>query len=240
MQLITSIGLLATLQATLAHPQQSQDRCPTVHVIAARGTGVQPGYDILLPLVDKIKSTYAGATSEALGYPACGGGSSCGGISYKISAEMGTVAVAKAVNEFHKKCPETQLVLMGCSQGSQIIDNALCGGDDPSPPNPASSGTTNAAVPICPSAAKMVKAAIFVGNPRFQPAFSYAVGTCKSGYGFDARPESFTCPNGDKIRSYCDKEDPYCCHGHDSKVHGEYVQKYGEKILEYVNSKLAG
>lgn len=116
MQLITNIGLLATLQAVLAYPQDPQDSCPKLHVIAARGTNVKPGYDLLITLVNNIKSKYAGATSEALDYPACGGQSSCGGYSYKESVNKGTDAVAKAVNEFYEKCPETELVLLGYSQ----------------------------------------------------------------------------------------------------------------------------
>lgn len=128
MQLITTIGLLATLQAVLAYsqnppnPQDAQDGCPEVHVIAARGTNVKPGYDILLPLVTQIKTTYAEATSESIDYPACDGKSSCGGIRYPESAKRGTVAVAKAVNGFYKKCPKAQLVLMG---SSQVIWGAL-------------------------------------------------------------------------------------------------------------------
>lgn len=210
-----------------------------MHVIAARGTNVKPGYDILLPLVTQIKTTYAEATSESIDYPACDGKSSCGGIRYPESAKRGTVAVAKAVNGFYKKCPKAQLVLMGSSQGGQIIDNALCGGADPGPVSPASLGTTDAAVAIDPSAAKMVKAAILVGNPSFRSGPPYTVGSCR-GKGVVARPEGSTCSNGDKVHSWCDAEDPVCCQGRDYAVHGAYVTKYKTQILDFVNSKLAG
>lgn len=106
------IGLLSTVQAVLA----LADPCPPVHILAARGTGVPPGYDLLLPLVEELKSRHPGATSEAIVYPACGGEPSCGGIPYGHSARLGTAAVARAVNDFRAMCPRTKLVLMGYSQ----------------------------------------------------------------------------------------------------------------------------
>lgn len=106
---------LVLLFAALAALTTAQS-CPSVHIFGARGTGVPPGYDLLLPLVNQLKATYAGATSEAIVYPACGGASSCGGVSYGDSAKQGTAAVATAVNNFHNNCPNTKLVLMGYSQ----------------------------------------------------------------------------------------------------------------------------
>lgn len=60
-------------------------------------------------------------------------------------------------------------------QGGQIIDNALCGGPDPN------AGITSTSIPISASAAQMVKAAIFMGDPRFEYGASYEIGTCKLG-----------------------------------------------------------
>lgn len=66
-------------------------------------------------------------------------------------------------------------VFLNLLQGGQIIDNALCGGPDPN------AGITDPSIPISASAAQMVKAAIFMGDPRFEYGFSYEVGTCKLG-----------------------------------------------------------
>jgi hypothetical protein len=55
------------------------------------------------------------------------------------------------------------------------MDNALCGGGDPG------AGITSTAVPISASAVNMIKAAIFMGDPRWQYGLAYEVGTCRAG-----------------------------------------------------------
>lgn len=67
------------------------------------------------------------------------------------------------------------LILISHDQGGQIMDNALCGGGDPG------AGISDASVPIFSSAAAMIKAAIFMGDPRYEYGFSYEVGTCRAG-----------------------------------------------------------
>jgi acetylxylan esterase len=71
--------------------------------------------------VNQVKAAYSGAGAEAIVYPACGGQSNCGGISYDNSASQGTAAVVKAVTAYNQKCPSTQIVLIGYSQVSNAI-----------------------------------------------------------------------------------------------------------------------
>lgn len=88
-----------------------------------------------------------------------------GGISYENSATQGTAAVVRAVTQFNARCPETKIVLIGYSQGGQIMDNALCGG--------AGATLTGAAL-------EAVKAAIFMGDPHNVRGLPYNVGTCQA------------------------------------------------------------
>ncbi|OAQ59936.1 acetylxylan esterase [Pochonia chlamydosporia 170] len=224
----SKLALLSTY-ALLASAQS----CPSIHVFGARETTVSPGYGSAGALIDMIKAAHPGTTSEAIVYPACGGQSSCGGVAYGDSARQGTIAVAAAVNAFHSQCPTTQLILVGYSQGGQIMDNALCGGGDPG------AGISDTSVPISSSAVAMIKAAIFMGDPRYEYGFTYEVGTCRAG-GFDARPASFKCPNASKIQSYCDSQDPYCCTGNDANHHQQYVSIYGQQAMTFINGKLSG
>jgi len=203
---------------------EARQSCPGVHVFGARETTAPAGYGTSQGLVNMVVQAYSGATSEAINYPACGGQSSCGGVSYDQSASQGTSAVISAVNSFNQRCPSTKLVLIGYSQGGQIMDNAFCGG----------SGAT-----LTGNALAAVKAAIFMGDPHNVNGLSYNVGTCKAG-GFAARPSGYKCSPGSPalIQSYCDSTDPYCCNGNDANSHQQYVNKYGQQALAFIKKQL--
>lgn len=168
--------------------------CPGVHIFGARETSVSPGYGSSSTVVNGLLSAYSGSTAEAISYPACGGQSSCGSVSYSNSVAQGIAAVASAVNSYNTQCPSTRLVLVGYSQvsytprsiktkdelltmlqGGEIMDAALCGGGVPN------QGYTNTAVQLSTSAVNMVKAAIFMGDPLYVAGLSYDVGTCVAG-----------------------------------------------------------
>jgi len=204
---------------------------PPYPCFGARETTASPGYGTAGSVVNQILSQHSGATAEAINYPACGGQVSCGGVSYANSAKTGTAAVAKAVNDFNKKCPNTKLVIVGYSQGGQIMDNAFCGGGD------TNIGLTDTSTPISTAAQNMIKAAIFMGDPRRIPGLSYNVGDCQAS-GFAPRPAGFKCPNAAKIQSYCDAPDPYCCNGNNAQAHQAYANKYGSAALAFINNKL--
>ncbi|KAF9889036.1 hypothetical protein FE257_008013 [Aspergillus nanangensis] len=205
--------------------------CPQVHVFGARETTVSPGYGSSSTVVNAVLNAYSGSTAEAISYPACGGQSSCGGVSYSASVAAGIDAVASAVNAFNTKCPSTSLVLVGYSQGGEIMDAALCGGGVPN------QGVTNTAVRLSAAAVTMVKAAILMGEPLYRGGLPYSVGTCSAG-GFDARPAGFSCPSAAKIQSYCDSTDPYCCNGSNAATHQGYGAEYGQAALQFVKGKL--
>ncbi|KAI1341088.1 acetylxylan esterase [Xylariaceae sp. FL0016] len=218
------LPLLAALANSSPLEVEERQSCANVYVFGARETTVSQGYGTSKGLVDMIVQAYPGAGSEAIVYPACGGQSSCGGVSYDNSASQGTAAVVKAVTDLNKKCPNTKIVLVGYSQGGQIMDNALCGG----------SGST-----LTGTALSAVKAAIFMGDPHNVKGLPYNVGTCQAG-GFAARPSGFQCSPASPsiIKSYCDSADPYCCNGNDANAHQQYVNKYGQQALAFVKSLL--
>lgn len=107
----------------------------------------------------------------------------------------GINAVASAVNAYHEQCPDTKLVLVGYSQGGQIMDNAFCGGPDDS------NGYSDSAPAINSSALGAISAVIEMGSPRYVGGLDYGVGTCTTG-GFSARPSGYTC-------SVCIADPPY-------------------------------
>ncbi|KAL2264201.1 hypothetical protein VTK26DRAFT_477 [Humicola hyalothermophila] len=219
-----AVPVLAGLASANPVDVEARQSCPQVHIFGARETTVPPGYGTSQGLVDMVKQAYPGATSEPIDYPACGGQPNCGGVSYDNSAQQGTQAVVQAVTSFNARCPDTKIVLIGYSQGGQIMDNALCGG----------AGAT-----LSGAALNAVKAAIFMGDPHNVAGLPYNVGTCQT-QGFAARPPGFQCSpaSPDIIQSYCDSPDPYCCTGNDANSHQQYVNKYGQQALAFIRSKL--
>ncbi|KAI1313169.1 cutinase-domain-containing protein [Xylaria venustula] len=217
--------LFAPVLAAVAEIAERQS-CPDIYVFGARETTVASGYGTAGGLVNDVLAAYPGSQASPIDYPACGGQASCGGISYDQSAAQGTTAVISAVTSLNSRCPSTRIVLIGYSQGGQIMDNALCGG----------SGAT-----LTGTALAAVKVAIFMGDPHNVAGLPYNVGTCTAG-GFAARPSGFQCSpaNPSIIKSYCDSTDPYCCNGNDANSHQQYVVKYGSQALAFIESELAG
>lgn len=115
---ITAAAALSLAGLAAANPVDIEERqnCPKVYVFGARETTVAQGYGTSAGLVNQVVAAYPGTGSEAIVYPACGGQSSCGGVSYENSASQGTAAVVKAVTNYNAKCPNTQIVLIGYSQ----------------------------------------------------------------------------------------------------------------------------
>ncbi|KAJ7767963.1 catalytic core domain of acetyl xylan esterase [Mycena maculata] len=205
--------------------------CPNVHVFGARETTVPPGYGSTQSVVDNIIAAYPGATSEVISCIFRGGMASCGDVSYAESVIEGVAAVASQANAFNSECPDTILVLVGYSQGGQIMDDAYCGGGD------TNEGLTSTAIPISAAAQTKIAAAIFMGDPRYIPGLPYNVGTCDAD-GFAPRPAGFVCPYASNIQSYCDASDPYCCNGDNAATHEGYATEYGAVALAFVEEKV--
>jgi hypothetical protein len=94
--------------------------------------------------------------------------------------------MASAVNGFNSRCPNTQLVIVGYSQGGQVADNAFCGGPDSNQGYSQTSPAFNAAT------MNQIKAVIEMGNPRYVNGVSYQVGSCRT-QGFSPRPQGYSC-----------------------------------------------
>ncbi|KAK0927937.1 hypothetical protein LTR57_003180, partial [Friedmanniomyces endolithicus] len=158
----------------------------------------------------------------------CGGQSSCGGDSYAQSVQAGVKAVTAAVSSYASKCPSTELVYIGHSQGAQIGDDALCGGGD------YGDGISSTAATI---AQYNFKAIIWTGDPRFVPGETFHVGSATHG-GFCRSNAPADLFPSDDIQSYCDATDPYCSNGNNPATHNGYQQEYGAAALKFVKTKL--
>ncbi|OTA04894.1 CE5 acetyl xylan esterase [Trichoderma parareesei] len=205
-------------------------QCPGIYVFGARETTAPPGYGSSATVVNLIINAHPGTTAEAINYPACGGQAQCGGISYANSVVAGINAVVQAVTNFHNRCPSTKLVLVGYSQGGQIMYDALCGGGDPA------EGYPNTAVPLPAGAVSAIRASWV--TLAMSMDWRTTLDLAKLRVYFAPRNVGFVCPSGNKIKSYCDASDPYCCNGNNANTHQGYGQEYGQQALAFVNSLL--
>ncbi|KAI1395783.1 carbohydrate esterase family 5 protein [Hypoxylon fuscum] len=226
MKAATPLLLLSGALAASSRDVAARQSCAAVHVLGAREeSNVPQGFGSTEALVRMIQEAYPGATSEAIVYPAAGGEA------YPPSVTAGIQAVVDQVSAYVAKCPDSAVVLVGYAQGSQIIDDAFCGGPD-------GNSMSETAAPIPADVSEHVKALIFMSNPRNVPGLPYNVGTAKAG-GFAQRDPGFVCPvYSDRIQSYCDAEDPYCCDGNNAMHRKQYVQIYGEHALAFIREKV--
>ncbi|KAI0457827.1 catalytic core domain of acetyl xylan esterase [Xylaria acuta] len=203
-----------------------RESCSDLRIFGARETTAPPGFGTAATVVGLIQRSYPAASAESIIYPAAGGNV------YGASVAAGVRAVAAQTNSYLQKCPNTTLVMVGYSQGAQIVDDAFCGG-----PDGFSLNTTRESVSA--GVSRMVAAIILMGNPRHVPGRVGNIGNATVG-GFAARPFGYRCPAfATLIRSYCDEADPFCAKGNSSATHQGYGQVYGQDALEFVTQKLA-
>ena len=160
--------LCGSAAASPFDPLRRQQSCPQVHVFGARETTAKPGFGSSSTVVELVLKSFPGSTSEAIDYPAIGGQN------YSWSVAEGIKAIVSQTTSFNAKCPDTKLVLVGYSQGAQIMDDAFCGGPD-------GQSLMNATVPIAPALGSAVSSLIWMGDPRHVDGLPYNFGNATLG-----------------------------------------------------------
>lgn len=110
-----SVWLLAGVVA--AH------QCPTgngIAIIVARGSTEPPGTGSIGNISSNAAEQLTGSIVLAVDYPATLS-------NYSSSEEQGVASATKLIQDYNKKCPGKKLVLMGYSQGAQVMTDVLCG-----------------------------------------------------------------------------------------------------------------
>jgi acetylxylan esterase len=84
---LTSALIASTIAVPLdTAPLEKRITCPPIHVFGARETTAPPGYGSAGTFVNLILNAHAGATAEAIVYPAAGGTNA----QYAASVQAGT------------------------------------------------------------------------------------------------------------------------------------------------------
>lgn len=184
--------------------QAPGNACPAVEVIGARGTTESPGLGFLLtPLAQQITSTVAlTVRTTALDYPASW--------DYQTSLRTGVTNLGAALQKTAAACVNTRFVLMGYSQGANVVGDALAGG-------------MGGAATVPAALAPRVAAVLLFGDPTFTAGESFNV-TDGTASGVSARGKGRLATFASRIQSYCNRNDRYCQSGTSTAAHLDYAK----------------
>lgn len=193
-----------------------------VYIIGARGSDEDPGYGSVGSVVSSVLSAIPNSGAIALDYPA-----SVIDPLYPDSVTDGINTIVSLIQNYVNSCGG-KIVLVGFSQGANVITDTLAGGVDKP-------------TPISPSYAAYITAVTVFGDPSFTHGQSFDVGTDTSSDGIFAREEggsSLALLNtyAGKLRSYCDTGDVYCASGDDSNAHSQEVPTWGTTAVDFIVS----
>jgi cutinase len=189
---LAAVAATGALMGTSATATASDQACPAVQVVFARGTGEPAGVGrVGQAFVDSLRADLPGTSvaSYAVNYPATRD---------FVLALDGAGDASAFVSNLATTCPATKIVLGGYSQGAAVVDLITA-------PEGAFFGYAR---PMDPAIAGHVAAVAVFGNP------SNKIG----GGPLTAISPLY----GDKAIDLCNGGDPVCSNGNDGAAHSLY------------------
>ena len=199
---IAAIGTFAVLAAGCATTDAVEttvdDGCDDAIVIAARGSGQPPGVgEQNQAVIDKLAAAqmWDAFTVDAVPYPAPSvqdDPTAWFEGRYDESVDAGVVSTAAAVRRWTTTCADADIVLLGYSQGAQVVESTVEG--------------------LEPGASERISAVVVMASPRHDPgrAESTHVGgtiTTDGGLLGPWQPPTWL---GERLISVCDPGDLIC------------------------------
>jgi acetylxylan esterase len=227
-------GSVATAApARAATATASTAACPAVLEIVARASTEAPGTGVIGSLADDVQGDVNATVGiEAVVYPATLQ-------NYSSSVGQGDSAMISDLENAVSSCPGEDIILMGYSQGAQVVGDTLAGGGG------TSLGDAETAPAPSADLAKVI-AAIQFGDPRHQPASgSSALATIDLGTDPNAQGIFAVESNQSRagfsaiLRSWCDTGDPFCAGGDNLEAHLDYTQKYDSAANTFIEGRLS-
>ncbi|KAF8158071.1 carbohydrate esterase family 5 protein [Crassisporium funariophilum] len=202
--------------------------CAAVHIIAARASTEAPGAGIIGALVTQVQNSSKQTVSTvAVNYPATL-------TNYASSSAQGTQATINLLNNQVSACPNQKIVLVGYSQGAQVIGDAVAGGG-------GAVGLGAATPPVSASVSNKVVAIVQMGDPRHVPGQSFDRGTSvRAGLFPRAANQQYSATLQPRIMSFCDFNDPFCDSGLDVEVHLTYLNRDQNTAAQFILTQIGG
>ncbi|AGL18247.1 cutinase family protein [Actinoplanes sp. N902-109] len=191
---------LAVAPLTFA-AQAPGNGCADVEVIGARGTTERPGLGVLLtPLAQQLtRELSPSVRTTAVDYPA--------NFNYTASVRQGVTALTGDVRATAATCAGTRFVLMGYSQGADVVGDAL--------------------VTLPAGLADRVTAVLLFGDPTFTAGESFNV-TDGTRSGVFPRGRGQLAAFAGRTRSFCNRNDQFCQGGTSLAAHLNYAKFAGD------------
>ncbi len=217
----------SALAATSAFANEAPaSPCAPVDLIVARASTEAAGNGAIGALAKEIeKDVKAGVSDQSVVYRAAL-------FPYEPSVVEGDSSGKKLLEEEVSKCPSQKIILLGYSQGAQVIGDMLGGGG-------GVSGIGGDTPPVSASVGSHVIAAVQYGDPRRIPNQSFDLGTDPGATGlFPRQSNQLLTAYASEFQSYCDTGDPFCAKGGNLEAHLDYVEKYDKTANSFVAGKL--
>ncbi len=171
--------------------------CAEVETIAVRGTTERQGGGIVAgPLASALQRQLPRTVrTHDLVYPAS--------FAYQSSKRQGVTALRARLAQTSAACPDTEFVLIGYSQGADVIGDTLASGTVP--------------------AADRIGAVAVFGDPAFNSREPFVTGSFRAGVnGIFPRATGALGQFSDRAVSFCNRDDNFCQRGANGTGHFRY------------------
>ncbi|KAI0391749.1 carbohydrate esterase family 5 protein [Xylariaceae sp. FL0594] len=217
----SAAALPLVLNETIAATQAAAVTCVSgLYMIAARGSTQDPGEGSIAQVTTLVKALVPGSVSVAVDYPA----TIFDDGTYPASVTKGIKDTISKVHEYVDTCgASSKVVLLGYSQGGNIMTDALAGGV--LKPDPLTSAYT-----------QYIKAVTVFGDPTFTVGQSFDVGNATKSGIFSRGGSSLSKLNGFArvLRSYCMIHDTVCATGDSLSVHSAEVTTFASAAAQFI------
>lgn len=141
----------------------SSEACANLHIIVVRASDEIPSQGVIGTLATLITTANPGSSVEWIPYPATL-------TNYDTSSYNGTITTTEHLMNYTETCKNAQVVLLGYSQGAQVVGDVMCGGG-------GAFGLGPSTPPIASNYSDRVVAMIQMGDPRHMVNHTFDVGT---------------------------------------------------------------
>jgi acetylxylan esterase len=205
--------------------------CAQVNIIVARASTEAQGTGITGALASQVQSSSAQTVSvQAVVYPATLN-------NYASSESQGVRAAEQLLATAVSNCPNQKQVLMGYSQGANVMLDVVAGNAEVRP---------STVVGPAPAAnLSHVAAIVGFGDPGNVVGQAWDLGTDTTRNGIFPRSNSqlqaltnFGAANS--TRAWCDTGDTFCASGNSLNTHLTYLNRYQDAAASFVLGRIGG